>query len=417
MFKLLFILSSFLLSIASVGSQPTEVAAEELRLPETHIYYETGFIETDGVYINNVEDPHSIEKIMSELDLSVFDEEDGDLTHEVYVVFDNYSENMSKLGDHIIVFGVTDSANTEVTFAVTVRNVDVTEPVISVEVESTLNIAQYSILAANLPNIIATDSYEGDLTPEMSIVGLELIDTDVLGNYTLIYTVSDSSGNQVAETFTVSVVDSTNPEMIGPSEIIKRSDTILDGTFYLQYFSATDDTDGIISNRIEVITDGYVGNASNPGTYQVVVSVSDIQGNFTNHNLTIKVVKDMIPRLIIDKFYWVVENDHKFIDSEFITTLKFIGDLPNYTYIFTTTFDNYTNSYRDLDTYQKNFALLSNTGEEFDKEIILEVIEANTNIVDQEPGFVATNSGVITAAVITVVVMGLFIVGLVKTKG
>jgi len=405
--KYFFILTSFLLSFASVEITSTEVSAA------VHELYEVGFVDSDDVYINNVDDPHSVDKIKSEI--TVLDLEDGDLTHEIYVVLDNYSENMDKLGDFIIVFGVTDSGGTEVTLAVTVRNVDVIAPTITVEVESTLNIPQYSILAANLPNITAVDSFEGDLTSDMTITGLDVIDTDVLGDYTLIYSVSDSSGNQTSETFTVKVVDSTNPELNGPDEIIKRSDTILDGTFYLEYFTASDDHDGVITNRLEVVTDGYMGNANKPGTYSVVVSVKDIQGNYTNHELTIKVVKDMLPRLIIDKHYWVVGNDHKYIDNEFIETLKFIDDLPNYTYIFTTTFDNYTNSYSSLDTYQKNFELLSNTGQEYEREIILEVVESGANIVDQEPGFVDSNSGAIIAVVIILTLVTLFGIGLYKS--
>lgn len=406
--KYFFILTSFVLSFASVDIPSTEVSAA------VHEYYEVGFVDSDDVYINNVDDPHSVDKIKSEI--TVLDLEDGDITHEIYVVLDNYTENMDKLGDFIIVFGVTDSGGTEVTLAVTVRNVDVIAPVISVEVESTLNIPQYSILAANLPNIKATDSFEGDLTPDMSIVGLDVIDTDVLGDYTLIYSVSDSSGNQTSETFTVKVVDSTNPELNGPDEIIKRSDTILDGTFYLQYFTASDDHDGVITNRLEVVSDGYMGNANKPGTYKVVVSVKDIQGNYTNHELTIKVVKEMLPRLIIDKHYWVVGNDHKYVDDEFIDTLKFIDDLPNNTFIFTTTFDNYSNSYSSLDTYQKNFELLSNTGQEYEREIILEVVESGANIVDQDPGFVESNGGIIVAIIASVFLVGMFVVGWYKSK-
>lgn len=408
--KTFFILTSFIFSATSVGIAPTEVNADI----KGYTSYDVGFIESNDVYINNIDDPHSVEKIQSEI--TVFDVEDGDLTHAIYIVLDNYTDNMDKLGDFIIVFGVTDSDGTESTLAVIVRNVDVTAPIITIEVESTLNIPQYSILAANLPNITATDSYEGDLTTDMTISGLENVDTDVLGDYDLVYSVTDSSGNVTSQTITVHVVDSTRPELSGPIEIIKRSDTILDGTFYLQYFTALDDTDGIVSNRIEVVSDQYMGNANKQGTYTVVVTVSDTQGNYSNHTLVIKVVNNMIPRLIIDKYYWVVDNNHKLTDPEYINTLKFIGDLPNDTFIFETTFDNYTNSYNILNTYQKNFELLSNTGQEYEKEIILEVVEATANIVDESPGFVENNSGLIVAGIATVFLVGMFIIGLFKSK-
>lgn len=365
------------------------------------------------VYLNNVDNPVSIDQI--QLEIQVSDDHDGDLTSDIYVVTDNYTPNIDVLGDHLIVFGITDSGGAESTLAITVRNLDVTAPELIVDVESSLNIPQYSHLASNLPRIIAIDGFEGDITSEISITGLELIDTEVLGNHTLIYTVSDSSGNQTIEEFIVSVVDSIPPTIDGPTEIIKRKDTILDGQFYLQYFSAEDDHDSIVTNRIEVISDAYTGNANNPGRYQVIVSVADTQGNYTNHTLYIVVVNEMIPRLIIDKYYWVVESNQLVNDMEFISILQDINDLPNYTYVFTTTYDNYTNFYQSFNTYAKSFSLLSSSGEEFDRDIVLEVVAGDMNVIAEQPGIIEANSKTIIAIFATIGVLGLFAIGLIKS--
>ncbi|KFZ27059.1 MAG: hypothetical protein KQ78_00834 [Candidatus Izimaplasma bacterium HR2] len=374
------------------------------------------FSETDaGVYINNVDDPVTVEALQYEL--TVFDDIDGDLTPEIYIVLDNYTGNEGVLGDHLVVYGVTDSGDNESTYAIKIRNVDINAPEFVIQAESTLNIPQYSLLAANLPQIKAIDSFEGDITSEIIITGLELIDTEIVAAYSLLYTVSDSSGNQYSETFTVNVVDSTAPIMNGPSEIIKRSNYILDGQFYLAYFSATDDHDGIVSNRIEVISDEYVGNANNPGTYEIVISVADTQGNYVNHTLHVRVVKEMIPNLIIDNYYWEVPDNHLLTDDEFIDTLQFIGDLPNYTYVFTTTYDNYSNFYKVFNTYQKNFSLISSTGNEYTREIVLEVVESEFNIIDEEPGFLEVNSKIIVAGVSSVAILGVLIFGFIKSKG
>lgn len=373
----------------------------------------TGFEESDYVYINNVDEPVTVLQIKYEL--TVFDEEDGDITDDIYIVLDNYTDNETVIGDFLIVYGVTDSGGVESTVAITVRNVDINPPEFIIQAESTLNIPQYSLLAANLPQIKAIDSFEGDITADIVITGLELIDTEVVATYTLFYWVSDSSGNEVSQTFVVNVVDSTAPVMNGPTKIIKRSNYILDGQFFLAYFSATDDHDGIVSNRIEVISDEYVGNANNPGTYEVVISVADTQGNYTNHTLQIRVVKNMIPNLIIDKYYWEVPNNRLLSDTDFIDTLQFIGDLPNYTYVFTTTFDNYSNFYERIDTYQKNFSLISSTGTEYTREIVLEVVESSFNIIEQEPGFIELNSRVIIAIIASITILGVFIFGVIKS--
>jgi len=399
--KKLLLVSLLLLVFTLLNSSLSRVSAE--------------FLESDqGVYLNNVDDPVTVEALKYEL--TVFDDIDGDLTPEIYIVLDNYTGNEDKLGDFLVVYGVTDSGDNETTFAIKIRNVDINSPEFVIQAESTLNIPQYSLLAANLPQIKAIDSFEGDITPDIVITGLELIDTEVVATYTLLYWVSDSSGNEVSQTFTVNVVDSTAPVMTGPTEIIKRSNYILDGQFFLSYFSATDDHDGIVSNRIEVISDEYIGNANNPGTYEVVLSVADTQGNYVNHTLQIRVVSNMIPNLVIDKYYWEVPNNHLFSDTDFIDTLQFIGDLPNYTYVFTTTFDNYSNFYERIDTYQKNFSLISSTGNEYTREIVLEVVESEFNIVEQDPGFIELNSRIMIVGVISAAAVGLFILGIFKSK-
>ena len=374
----------------------------------------TEFEDTSRTIPHNVDDEFTIDDILSTF--TAIDTEDGDISDSLYVITDNYTGNEKVIThDHLVVIGVTDSGDSETTFAFYIHNYDISPPIFEV-IESTLNIPQYSRLSQNLPQISAIDNLEGDISSDIAITGLDSIITSELGAYTLTYTVSDSSGNTTTQVFTVNVVDSVSPVIDGPLEIVKRSDTILDGQFYLQYFSAEDDHDGIVTNRMEVISDEYMGNANNPGTYDVVVSVKDLQGNYSNHTLTIKVVKDMLPRLIIDDYYWVVENNYKYNDDDFIETLKFVKDLPNYQYIFTTTYDNYTNFYESLGTYQKNFSLLSSTGEEFTKDITLEIVESNYNLVDDTPGVIESNSQFIIGGLVITAVLTFLIIGIVQSK-
>lgn len=371
-------------------------------------------VDDDNVLFNDVDDPYTIDEITRLI--TAIDDVDGNISHLLYVVLDNYSDHMTVFGDYVIIFGVVDSGNQETQIAITVRNVDVSAPRFELQAESTLNIPQYSLLAANLPQIKAIDDHDGDITNKILITGLSGIDTNVLGEHELTYTVTDDYGNTTTETFTAKVVDSVAPVLTGVDTIVKRQDYILDGQFFLAYFTAEDDHDGLISNRIEVLEDEYLGNANKPGSYRVVVSVSDLQGNRAQHTLYISVVKDMIPHLILDKYYWVTPNDHKLTEDDFIDTLQFIGDLPNYTYVFTSTYDNYTPLWETVGTYQKNFDLLSNTGNEYQRDIVVEVALNNLNIIEEEPGYFEANSTTIITGVVIVVVIGLFFFGLAKSK-
>ena len=58
----------------------------------------------------------------------------------------------------------------------------------------------------------ATDNVEGDLTSSISVSGN--VDTDIIGNYILTYSVSDSSGNSTSATRNVEVTE-INPDLVG----------------------------------------------------------------------------------------------------------------------------------------------------------------------------------------------------------
>ncbi len=339
---------------------------------------------------NDVDNPYTVIEIQATL--TVFDDLDGDITENIYIVLDNYTGHENELGDFIIVFGVVDTNGDVITYAITIQNVDITSPVLSLVDDESLLISQFSILSQSLPNITALDSFEGDLSSNIIIEGLDLIDTSINGDYELVYSISDSSGNTTTETFTVSVVDSILPELNGPDLIIKKSNYILPGDFFINYFSATDNLDGIISNRIIIFSNEYLGKANIPGTYEIVLSVSDLSGNIAYHSLFIQVKDVMIPYLIIDNYYFTVPSNSEMSDIDFINVLKSIGDLPNSSYVVNTITDSYSSNYSTVGTYTKSFSLISSSGEDFERSISISVVPGDVDVVDEvedSPGFFA----------------------------
>lgn len=84
----------------------------------------------------------------------------------------------------------------------TVNIVDKEAPVLTLNGESEINIAQDSIYQD--PGCYAIDNYDGDITTKISIDND--IDTSELGTYTVNYVVKDSSGNESKLTRSVNVV-------------------------------------------------------------------------------------------------------------------------------------------------------------------------------------------------------------------
>ena len=335
------------------------------------------------IYFNNVDDPVTVQEIQNELTVS--DDIDGNITDEIYVVLDNYTENNNIIGDFIVIFGVTDSSGNESTIAITVRNVDVTAPVILVESYRSLAIPQNSNILLNLPLIKAMDGYEGDITDNFVISGISAVDTSVLTDYVLTYTITDSSGNTSTEEITISIVDVIAPILTGVTEIYKKSSHIMSTDDILKYFTASDNIDGDLTSSIVIDVNQYIGNADKPGTYLMVLSVTDSYENKTTYEITIKVIDDMIPLLIIDNYFWIVADNYKLSGIDFIETLKTIGDLPNDTYVQDITLDTYSDSYSLLGSAEFRFLLLSSSGNEYSKSIDLEIIDGVFATLVEDP--------------------------------
>lgn len=135
----------------------------------------------------------------------------------------------------------------------------------------------------------ATDTVDGNLTT--SIVVTNNVNDQVSGSYTVVYDVSDSSGNTAQATRTVNVVDTTPPVITlqGTSSIqVYQGQTYTDAGA-----TAQDAYEGNITS--DIVTTNPV-NTSNLGTYIVRYNVDDASGNSaTEVTRTVTVVVNNIP--------------------------------------------------------------------------------------------------------------------------
>ena len=121
----------------------------------------------------------------------------------------------------------------------------------------------------NDPGVIASNN----LTT--SIVTVNPVDTAVLGSYTVTYTMTDASGNPVAEaTRTVNVVDGIAPVIVllGPDSV-----SVETGTVYVDAgATASDNFDGDLPGSIETVNPV---DTAVLGAYTVTFNVTDSSGN------------------------------------------------------------------------------------------------------------------------------------------
>lgn len=199
------------------------------------------------------------------------DAEDGVLTGDVVVTGD---VDVSTPGTYELVYSVTDSAGatTEVTRAVTVEAPPNSDPIL-------IGVEDVSVIVNGdgfdpLAGVFAVDPDDGSSLNDAITVDGE-VDTNVLGEYVLTYTVVDGDGVSVSVERVVTVVPLPNqvPVIDGaPDTLIVQGDEfdLLDGVL------AIDTEDGDITWKIEVNAGEF--DRDEVGSYQVAYTVTDSGG-------------------------------------------------------------------------------------------------------------------------------------------
>jgi hypothetical protein len=143
----------------------------------------------------------------------------------------------------------------------------------------------------------AWDNVDGDLTSSIYVVTDNYTpNMSVLGAHSVTLGVTDSSSNESTFTFTVNVVDITNPVITGNSTKVQVSYT---QTFNITSFKstlvATDNYDSLTNTNIVIASDGYTSNKTSLGTYNIVFEVTDSSGNTATFTKQIEVIDDIAP--------------------------------------------------------------------------------------------------------------------------
>jgi len=212
---------------------------------------------------------HEQGTVYSDAGATASDSVDGDLSGNIVV---SGSVDSNTAGSYTLSYNVSDAAgNTGATVTRRVTVADTTIPVISLTGLATINHEQGTVYSD--AGATASDSVDGNLSGNIVVSGS--VDSNTVGSYTLIYNVSDATGN-AAETVarTVVVSDTTLPviNLNGSASISHEQ-----GTAYSDAgAAASDSVDGNLSSSI--IVTGSV-NVNVAGIYMLSYNVSDAAGN------------------------------------------------------------------------------------------------------------------------------------------
>jgi hypothetical protein len=194
---------------------------------------------------------------------------EGNLTGTVTSVS---TVNTEVVGSYKVTYSVSDAnGNAAVEVVRAVKVVDTTVPVITLSGSSTVTHEAKGTYVDG--GARASDTLDGNLT-EM-VTSVSTVNTEVMGSYSVIYSVSDANGNAAVEVVrVVKVVDTTEPviTLSGGSYVTHEAG----GSYTEAGASAIDVVDGDLSVEMDVVS---TVNISRPGVYTVSYGVSDAAGN------------------------------------------------------------------------------------------------------------------------------------------
>lgn len=194
------------------------------------------------------------------------------------------------VGTYVITYSSTDYSGNIGIATRTVIVQDTVIPIITLSGSSTV----YVEFGQNYTEQGATweDSILGTLDADIS----GSVNVGVLGTYTIYYNATDINGNTATEiSRTVIVRDTTDPVFSGNTAYSSNIGSPLSIADIMNGISATDLHDGDMTSDIVITTDNYSGNETTPGTYSIVLTVTDSSANSSTMSITITVSDNSLP--------------------------------------------------------------------------------------------------------------------------
>jgi len=215
------------------------------------------------------------------------DDIDGDLSVTV-----TGSVDTTKLGRYTLKYSAVDLAgniSTATRVVEVLPLIDTIAPEMSLVGSSRVTVelnGEYRELGA-----VAIDNVDGNITNR--VISQGNVETSTLGNYSIVYSVSDSSNNRAQVSREIVVVDAQTADTVAPEIKLSGSNPlyILKGSSYSEAgYSAYDDRDGDITSSVTL--SGSI-DTDNEGAYTLSYSVSDKAGNSTTAQRVVNVVASL----------------------------------------------------------------------------------------------------------------------------
>ena len=214
--------------------------------------------------------------------------------------YDDYKNNYTKPGKYQVGVSAKDPSGNVGTTTLTITVTDTTKPVITATNKTTGNstcLSQSELLAlfsatddvtASPTITIVTDNYTANYRKP--------------GSYTVIAKATDEAGNSSQATATITVTDTTAPTISAINAVVSQTYTTkLTEAELKALFKVSDDVTATDKIVVTIVTDNYTAKYNTPGSYTVTAKAADEAGNTAQATVTIKVIDDIKPVIVLTK--------------------------------------------------------------------------------------------------------------------
>ena len=325
------------------------------------------FQEDIGVIVTEIDSPITINQIKSML--SAFDDVDGNVSDNIFVKEDNYSNNISIIGEYTIIFSVFDNSFNFTDIEIRVHLKDFTPPLVVVNNNVNcyissgcfLNQEQFSI--DDLDKIvIVSDNYDTEANIEIVYDNFSTNEekrTDT--TYTIEFFAIDSSFNKSNHYFLDFIyIDDIAPVILSGLKFEKGLNYSVDLTYILNQvkisnnFNNTKEIQTKNLNQVgEILEDNYSQNMFNIGEFEIVFKVEN-----KTFNLVVEILDDIPPLFQFSDKIINIEDFSLLSDEEVINldiSLGLIEQTFNYINIKETIIEN--NIKRIINEYNNHYQI------------------------------------------------------------
>ena len=277
--------------------------------------------------------------------ITAIDKEDGNLTDKITV---SGTVDNDKVGTYTLTYSVEDSKGSKTEKKIIITVIKNEEPTITANDQTITQGTKFN----ELSNVTAKDKEDGDITKNIK-VSENTIDTSKIGEYKVVYKVTDSYNQTTTKEIKVTVVKDQEPVINAQDQTLTLNSKFneLDGV------SATDSEDGDLTRKIEVVENTV--DTSKLEDYKVIYKVVDSYGNEVTKDIKVSIIEKKIEEKSGSFYFDYLKKDNNSLAIKGYNSIKGIDNNLNEEINYYIIFENTSTN----KTYKQNLTRIINKSE------------------------------------------------------